>query len=310
MPDYTLPLDELPDPLPIEPLRKPFDVTITPPGSKSITNRAYVLAALADGTSRIMRPLRSDDCDLLLDALCTLGAEAQWDGEDVLITGVNGRFPRGGEANLGDGGTPTRFMIACACLAAQPVVVDGSARMRERPIAEGVDMLRQLGAQIQYVEEEGRLPVRVTPSEQFRGGQLEVGKTASSQFISAVMLIGSVLPLGVTIHATQHMTSAKYVLLTLSVMRAWECDVQNNLEFQDGDTDRWESETASALAGTLSVNRGHVMPREYLVEPDASSAIYLLAAASVNPRSVALIPGLHSTSRKRANHLSLTWIAC
>src|SRR5262249_4438456 len=141
--DYTLPLDQLPDPLPIEPLRKPFDVTITPPGSKSITCRAYVLAALAKGESKIIRPLRAEDTDLLLEALSTLGAEARWvkgethDGEDVYIRGVNGRFPRGGRVYLGDGGTPTRFMIACACLAAEPVIVDASPRMRERPIAEG-----------------------------------------------------------------------------------------------------------------------------------------------------------------------------
>ncbi|MFB3138054.1 MAG: 3-phosphoshikimate 1-carboxyvinyltransferase, partial [Phycisphaerales bacterium] len=81
--DYTLPLDRLPDPLPIEPLTKPFDVTITPPGSKSITCRAYILAALAEGESQIIRPLRADDTDTLLNALCTLGAEARWDGEDV-----------------------------------------------------------------------------------------------------------------------------------------------------------------------------------------------------------------------------------
>ncbi len=160
--DYTLPLDELPDPLPIEPLRKPFDVTISPPGTKSITSRANDLAALADGESRIIRPLRADDTDRLLDALCTLGAEARLDGEDVLIKGVNGRFPRGGEVNLRDGGAPTRFMIAAACLAAEPVTVDGSPRMRERPVAEGVELLRQLGAEIEYVEAEGRRPVRVT----------------------------------------------------------------------------------------------------------------------------------------------------
>jgi len=89
MPDYTLPLDQLPDPLPIEPLTRPFDVTITPPGSKSITCRAYVLAALAEGESKIIRPLRADDTDKLLDALCTLGAEAKWDGDDVFIKGAS-----------------------------------------------------------------------------------------------------------------------------------------------------------------------------------------------------------------------------
>ncbi|MHC4785910.1 MAG: hypothetical protein ACYTE6_08075, partial [Planctomycetota bacterium] len=74
MTDLSLPLDQLPDPLPIEPLARPFDVTIRPPGSKSLTCRAYVLAALADGASRIARPLRADDTDRLLEALCTLGA--------------------------------------------------------------------------------------------------------------------------------------------------------------------------------------------------------------------------------------------
>ena len=90
--DYTLPLDRLPDPLPIEPLTKPFDVTITPPGSKSITCRAYILAALAEGESQIIRPLRADDTDLLLKALCTLGAEARWEGDNVHINGVGGRL--------------------------------------------------------------------------------------------------------------------------------------------------------------------------------------------------------------------------
>ena len=139
-----LPVDKLPPKVLVPRLQKPFDVTITPPGSKSITCRVYVLAALAQGESKIIRPLRADDTEYLLKALCTLGAEARWvpgeshDGEDVYIKGVGGRFPRGGHVYLGDGGTPTRFMIACACLAAEPVVVDASPRMRQRPIAEGV----------------------------------------------------------------------------------------------------------------------------------------------------------------------------
>ena len=178
----------LPDPLPVEPLAAPFDVALRPPGSKSLTNRAYVLAALAAGESRIIRPLRADDCDRLLDALVTLGAQARSEGDDVLVKGVGGRFPRGGTVDLGDGGTPTRFMIAAACLADAPVVVDGSPRMRERPIAEGIAMLRGLGATIEYLETDGQLPVRVQPSS-LRGGTVEVGRTASSQFISGVLLI-------------------------------------------------------------------------------------------------------------------------
>lgn len=287
--DYTLPLDELPDPLPIVPLERPFDVTITPPGSKSITNRAYVLAALADGESRIIRPLRSDDTDGLLKALCMLGAQARWDGEDVFIKGVNGRFSRGGSVNLGDGGTPTRFMIAAACLAAEPVVVDGSKRMRERPIAEGVDMLRKLGATIEYVEEEGRLPVRIGPSASFKGGELTVGKTASSQFISAVMLIGPWLERGADICFVDRVTSWPYIALTQSVMYEWEIGVENNLDF---DERREGDPTWGALRGSLRIAPQHVHGSSMVVEPDASSAVYWLFAAATTPGSVIRIPHL------------------
>ncbi|MDY7109137.1 MAG: 3-phosphoshikimate 1-carboxyvinyltransferase [Planctomycetota bacterium] len=266
--DYTLPLEELPDPLPIEPLEKPFDVTITPPGSKSITNRAYVLAALADGESRIIRPLRSDDCDNLLEALCTLGAEARWEGNDVLIKGVNGRFPRGGSVNLGDGGAPTRFMIACACLAVEPVIVDGSPRMRQRPIAEGIDMLRQLGAHIEYVEEEGRLPVRVVPSDDFKGGELTVGKTASSQFVSAVVLVAACLERGVTIRYREEITSATYLWLTEGIAHHWGIRA-----FGECDEGTWRRTVTW-------VEPGRIASQKYVVEPDASSCTYWLTAAA------------------------------
>lgn len=276
--DYTLPLEELPDPLPIVPLEKPFDVTITPPGSKSITNRAYILAALAEGESRIIRPLRADDTDLLLQALCTLGAEARWvpgeghDGEDVLIQGVGGRFPRGGEVNLGDGGTPTRFMIAAACLAKEPVVVDGSKRMRERPIAEGVDMLRRLGATIEHVEEEGRLPVRIVPSDKFRGGEIEIGKTQSSQFISALLLIAPFLEHGITLEFDHVPTSETYLDLTLETLINWHDDAFEYIEDVVPERKRVES---FDLPGSV-----------FTVEADASSALYWIVGAELTASHV------------------------
>ena len=271
--DYTLPLNQLPDPLPIEPLTKPFDVTITPPGSKSITCRAYVLAALADGESKIIRPLRADDTDRLLDALCTLGAESRWDGEDVYIKGVNGRFPRGGEVNLGDGGAPTRFMIACACLAAEPVVVDGSKRMRERPIAEGVDMLRKLGATIEYVEEEGRLPVRMVPSRKFVGGKLEVGPTRSSQFVSAVLLIAPGMPVGVQFRTTTKLTSPSYVKLTRGLLKQWYIRTTRRRR-------------------TITIRKQSIPALPYEVEPDASSATPWWTATALKDGCRVAIPGL------------------
>ncbi len=282
--DLTGPLDRLPDPLPIEPLARPFDLTIVPPGSKSITCRAYVLAALAEGQSRIVRPLRADDTDRLLDALCTLGAEARWDHDDAVITGVGGRFSRGGEVNLGDGGAPTRFMIAAACLAAKPVIVDGSPRMRQRPIAEGVDLLRRLGADIRYLDKEGCLPVRVTPRA-ISGGEVEVPTTMSSQFISALLLVAGFLPDGAQLTYTGPITSESYVDLTRAALADWGVDVQ---------VERGRGRLGPVMADRVWPAR--VLGRELVVEPDASSAAYWFEAAAIVPDSKLVITGVAASS--------------
>lgn len=281
------------DPFPVARLEHPVQCTITPPGSKSITCRAMVLAALANGESRLVRPLRSDDTDGLLEALVTLGAQAQWEGEDVVIEGVAGEFPRGGRIDLGDGGTPTRFMIACACLAAQPVVVDGSARMRERPIAEGVAMLRELGARIDFIETEGRLPVRVQPSETFLGGSITVGETASSQFISALMLIGSCLPAGLKLQFEGPLTSASYVELTRQCLAAWDVQVIS-LDPPPGPFPGREGEKKEQLRRValepgvvgeceMVVPQPKLRGRVFAIEPDASSAVYWALASAIVP---------------------------
>jgi 3-phosphoshikimate 1-carboxyvinyltransferase len=266
------PLERLPDPLPIPSAGGPFDVAIRPPGSKSITNRLYVLAALSRGRSRIHGPLRSDDCDRLLAALETLGAGVAWEDDDVVIEGVDGRFPRGGAVDLGDGGTPTRFMIAAACLAAAPVTVDGSPRMRERPVAEGVELLRSLGARIEYVDAPERLPVRVEPAP-LRGGVITVGPTKSSQFLSALMLIATWLPEGLTIELAAPPTSGSYVELTRRTLTAWGIPAE-------GD------------AARLHVPPRSPAGRDLHTEPDASSALYWIGAAALVPGASVRLAGL------------------
>ena len=266
MNDLTVPPDQLPDPVPIEPLPGPFDATITPPGSKSLTCRAYVLAALAEGESRIAGPLRADDTERLLAALGALGAQTRPDGDDVLIRGVGGRFPRGGSLDLGDGGAPTRFMIAAACLATEPVVVDGSPRMRQRPVAELVELLRGLGADVQYVEAPDRLPVRTVPNASLRGGRLAVGRTQSSQSISALMLVAPWLEAGLRLDYTAPVTSEPYVALTRAILRQWGADV-------GGD--------AGERPPHDEIRPGGVTARTYAIEPDASSAAYWLTAAAI-----------------------------
>ncbi len=284
--DLHAPLDRLPDPLTVPVRPGPFDLTLRPPGSKSVTNRLYVLAALARGTSVIRRPLRSDDCDRLLGALRSLGVEVRWtgaDGTDVEIDGVDGRFPRGGRVDLGDGGTPTRFMIAAATLAAEPVIIDGSPRMRERPVAEGVGLLRSLGADVRFLEADGRLPLEVRPSDALRGGRLRVGRTASSQFVSALLLVAPWLDGGLELEVAEPLTSPSYVELTAAVLA------------ERGLGPRLEPPDAGRRPGTITLPlppAGGLAAFEATVEPDASGAIYWLAAAAVVPGSVARVAGL------------------
>jgi 3-phosphoshikimate 1-carboxyvinyltransferase len=283
--DFRVELEQLADPLAIPVRSTPFAATLRLPGSKSITNRLYVLAALSRGRSRVRRPLRSDDCDRLLEALRVLGADsvpAGDEGEDVLIEGVDGRFPRGGAVNLGDGGTPTRFMLAAAAMAGAPVVVDGSWRMRERPIAEGLELLRALGADVRCLEAEGRLPVEIRPSEAFLGGELTVGRTASSQFISAIMLVAPWLRHGVTINVREPLTSPSYVELTVDAMRR-----RTVVHCSPAPPGR-------EAGGTIEVPPAEPRLRGFdaTVEPDASGAIYWMAAAALVPGSEVRVPGL------------------
>jgi 3-phosphoshikimate 1-carboxyvinyltransferase len=264
--------------LPVEPLAEPFDLSLRPPGSKSMTCRAYVIAALADGASRIERPLRSDDTDRLLAALEQLGAGVQWQEDDVVIEGCGGRLPRGGRVDLGDGGTPARFMMAVACLAGAPVVVDGSNRMRQRPVAELVELLQALGARIEYVRQDGGLPIRVTPSRDMRGGALDVPTTASSQFISALLLIGPWLDDGIQLRYTGELTSPSYVELTELLLEQWGAEVGPI----DQEADHGGHRVApSPLAG-----------RHFAIEPDASSAVYWWTAALMTPGARARVPGI------------------
>lgn len=254
----------LPDPYPVLPCDGPIRASVRVPGSKSETNRVYALAALAEGTSVIEHPLRADDCDRLLRAVETLGASVVDDGDRVRITGTGGHFRGGGRLDLGDGGTPARFCLALASLADAPVVVDGSPRMRERPVAEGIGLLRELGA---VIDDEGRgaLPVRCGGGRP-RGGSIEVPTTQSSQFISAAMLIAPWLESGVDFTFTGDLTSAAYVRLTESIMLDWGIDVTRR-----GDR--------------LSIAHGAPSGRNCAVHADASSAVYFAAAATIIPGS-------------------------
>ena len=274
------------DPLPVLPVDGPFDIAIRLPGSKSMTNRIFVLAALAKGTSRIRGSLVSDDTVRLLVALSTLGVVVEHDGDDVLVTGCSGSFPNGGHVDLADGGTPTRFVLALATLAKASVVIDGSARMRERPVDEGIGLLRAIGASIEATTTNGveRLPVTVHPST-LRGGEVAVGQTASSQFISALLLIAPCLSESLVLRYDAPPTSAAYLDLTVSAMQSFGISVI-------GDRD------ASGILRGHRVAPQSIAPRYVVIEADASSAAYFAVAAAIIPGARVELIGFARDSRQ------------
>lgn len=279
---------DLPDPLEIPVMvgGEPREVVIRPPGSKSLTNRALLLAALARGESTLRRPLLdADDAQRMLTAIAALGARWSIDQSDIRIHGVSGEWkPRDAEVRLdiGNAGTAARFLAAAAMLSPMPVVIDGDARMRERPIGELIDLLRQLGATTTYLGREGCPPVRITaPMKPTSVGELHIPTTRSSQFISALLMVSAWMPGGLAVHLHGLVTSESYIAMTVGLMR----HVGVRVDVLDQGRTIVVDQVVSDLAGF-----------EYDVEPDASGAGYFWAAGALCPHLRVGVPGLAGKS--------------
>lgn len=253
----------LADPLPIAP-RGPLDACVRVPGSKSLTNRALLVAALADGDTRLRGPLVSDDTDAMLRSLRQLGARIDDDGPDWRVAGLAGRLRAAPDPlDVGNSGTSARFLTAAACLADGPVLIDGDARMRERPIADLVDALVALGADCEVRGRAGCPPVRVAGGG-LRGGRASVDAHRSSQYVSALLLVAPYARRDVELALRDGvLISRPYVELTLQLMRAFGAEAG------------WHDGRLRVTAGARY--RG----RDYAIEPDASAAAYPLCAAAI-----------------------------
>jgi 3-phosphoshikimate 1-carboxyvinyltransferase len=263
--------------LAIEPIGA-FQASVRPPGSKSLTNRALVLAALAAGESTLLRPLLADDTQRMLEALAALGfaPRVDGDGQAVHLTGCGGKIPAGQAAlNLGNAGTAYRFLTAACCLGSGAYALDGIERMRQRPVAQLVDALRAIGAGIDYLGQEGFPPVRVRGAGGLRGGELAMPPTLSSQYISALLQVAPCCRHGLSIFFDGPVTSRPYVEMTLALMLGFGVEV----EVDEG-------------MSRVHVYAGQYRGRELTIEPDASNASYFLAAAAVTPGSRCTIEGL------------------
>lgn len=279
------PLGSLPVPLPIAPIAEPASVNAVmhPPGSKSLTNRALLLAALCEGSSRIERPLLgADDPERMIAALETLGARIEFDGPrdaeaDLIVHGVGGRFRIGADGvtlNLNNAGTATRFLAAAALLADGPVTIDGNERMRMRPIGELGEALGAMGARVSYPLAEGCPPIRIEPPEK-PGSEVRFGQTKSSQYLSALLLVSPWLARGLTMHLDAPATSGSYLTMTLELLSRL------------GVTTR-----VSADMRVIRVVPGPPAAFSLAIEPDASGATYAWTAGAILPGARVGVVGL------------------
>ena len=268
-----------PDELVIEPFEGPVDATIRVPGSKSITNRALIIGALADGTSTIENPLFSDDPYWLMAALTGLGLPTKADRGTgtVIVKGQRGIIPKSGvKVFVGNAGTAARFLPPVLALGEGPYLVDGVARMRERPVGDLVEAMKGLGARVGYAGEEGRFPIEVEGGG-IRGGIVGVRGTRSSQFLSGLLMAAPYAEEPVVLEVEGGLVSRPYIGITLGVMKDF------GVEVVDEGRDRFVVPLGVYKAG------------RYVVEPDASGASYFFAAAALTGGRVR-VPGLGASS--------------
>jgi 3-phosphoshikimate 1-carboxyvinyltransferase len=198
----------------VTPAPGPLDASVRPPGSKSLTNRALVCAALAPGRSVIRGALAADDTEAMIEGLRALGVAIEVDGVEGDELRVDGGSLRAGDVDARQSGTTARFLLPVLALVPGTSRLDGSPQLRSRPMADGIDALRRLGAEVVEEGEPGHLPVRVT-SGAGRGGTVQVRGDASSQFLSGLLLAGF------DVAADGPLVSKPYVDMTRAVVAAF-----------------------------------------------------------------------------------------
>ncbi len=241
--------------------------TVRLPGSKSISNRVLLLAALAKGTTMVRALLDSDDTRVMLDALRTLGVGVvrMSDSDDYDIHGVDGAFPvKQAELFLGNAGTAFRSLTAACALSGGEYVLKGVSRMHERPIGDLVDALRLVGARIDYLSQEGFPPLHIHPAT-LAGDTTQVRGNVSSQFLTGLMMALPLRQRSTTIEVVGELISKPYIGITLAMLHRFGVYVA-----QDG----WQRFGVPAQARYQS-------PGEIWIEGDASSASYFLAAGAI-----------------------------
>jgi 3-phosphoshikimate 1-carboxyvinyltransferase len=268
------------DQIEIAQLTAPLDARVVVPGSKSITNRAMVLAALAQGRSVLEGVLLSDDTRYMTDALRAMGFNVEVDepARRITVDGRGGTIPaRGAEIFVGGAGTVMRFVVAMVTLGEGRFRIDGNQRMRQRPIGPQLDAMERLGASVYSERDNNCPPVIVDASRaRFEGGETSIDARVSSQFVSAMLMPAPLWKLGLKLRVIGD-AARPFIDMTLRLMEAW------------GARNSVDSETITVPGGQW------YRAQRFAVEPDASSASYFAAAAALVGGTVR-IEGLKSSS--------------
>lgn len=248
-------------------MQKSYEVlNLKIPGSKSISNRAILLASLAKGSSHLQGILRSEDTSWMIRICRQLGAHIQdLDDENLLIEGVDGRFQEcSEELYVGNAGTCARFLCAALLRGRGTYTLRGNARMHERPIADLIAVLRKWGAQIECLEKDGCLPLKIHSLESLSGGHIEVPANISSQFLSALLMLAPFSTQDVQITVPGNFVSSSYVAMTYSMMKMFGIQISNPKKSQF----------------LIPANQSY-SARNFKIPGDASSASYFFALAAI-----------------------------
>jgi len=258
--------------LTLKPIHK-IEGEINLPGSKSLSNRALLLAALAEGTTKITNLLESDDTRHMLNALKHLGVDYHLsdDKTECVVTGNGGVFtcsePK--ELFLGNAGTAMRPLCAALCLGEGSYTLTGEPRMKERPIGHLIDALRQAGAHIDYLENEGYPPLYIEANG-LAGGEVSIDGAISSQFLTALLMASPMAKQDMHITIIGELVSKPYIDITLDIMKRFGVEVVNN----------------DYKTFTIKSGQTYKAVEHFMVEGDASSASYFLAAAAIKGGTV------------------------
>lgn len=249
------------------------DGIVNVPGSKSLSNRALLLAAIASGTTKVTNLLDSDDIRHMLTALKQLGVEYSLsaDKTECEVNGLGGVFSvsETQELFLGNAGTAMRPLCAVLAASSGTFVLTGEPRMEERPIGSLVDTLRQAGAKISCLKEEGYPPLKIVGS-QLKGGKLSIDGSISSQFLTAILMAAPTFSEDTLIEVEGELVSKPYIDITLHTMRSFGIEVENR-DYQ---------------SFFIKGNQTYQSPGKFMVEGDASSASYFLAAGAIKGGTV------------------------